>query len=328
MVRVQLVRKLNDPTLFGARPAAGAPDIPCADSGRSKIVWPSAAQPTVMRVWYHVSDSQIQRGDLNAPRLGVLRWPGQDSLFRLPSGALGLIHAATWKTGKHECDQTLTTLFHVSHDEGRTWTRSRNEVFAMLERSVRGCYAMVEPAVAELNDEAIDGVYRHRLTCAISRDEGRTWQNHKNLESLDDVTPIEPEEPETFLMGPIRQPTDRQRYPRTPGALRCNQPSCSFLDDKALITYPNGRSWWRTGRWPRDVPARLPVQTTPRAYVNPSSRRRASSPRKKPARSSSCWSSRTSSRLGVTPSRAASAAAVPPAWPIVMQPCLVRSMRP
>ena len=191
---------------------------------------------------------------------------------------------------------------YYSDDEGQTWTRSRNETFALLQRSVRGCFAMVEPAVVELKDgrllmiartnlgrcyqsfshdrgenwmeaqptdlallpgpcaleripttgdllviwsqssiqEAIDGVYRHRLTCAISKDEGKTWQNHKNLESLDDVTRIEPEEPETFLMGPIRQPTDRQRYPRTPGALRCNQPSCTFLDDKAIITYMFG----------------------------------------------------------------------------------------
>ena len=67
--------------------------------------------------------------------------------------------------------------------------------------------------------------------------EGKTWQNHKNLESLDDVARIEPGELETMLMGPTRQPTDRQRYPRTPGALRCNQPTCTFFDDKAIITY-------------------------------------------------------------------------------------------
>jgi len=304
----------------------------------------------------------------------------QVSLLRLASGALGLVHTADFETGAHECDQRGLNLFHVSEDEGRTfsppvtigppgdrvylsngqglvlgegriiipvssfigpvpnpdlpspkrvvrrgmdlgvaaprcgmaysfayysddggatWTRSRNEAFAMLDRSVRGCYAMCEPAVVELKDgrllmigrtnlgryyqsfssdhgetwlepeptdlallpspcalqripttgdllviwnptsraEAALGLYRHRLTCAISKDGGKTWQNHRNLESLDDVAYIEPDEPETLLLGRMRQPTDRKRYRHAPGALRCNQPTCTFFDDKAIITY-------------------------------------------------------------------------------------------
>jgi len=191
------------------------------------------------------------------------------------------------------------SFVYYSDDEGQSWTRSRNEAFVLLQRSVRGCYALVEPAVVELKDgrllmiartnlgrhyqacsndrgrtwmepeptdlallpspcalrripatgdllviwsqssrwEAMLGVYRHRLTCAVSKDEGGTWRHHRNLESLDDVARIEPDEPETLLLGPTRQPGDRKRYVRAPGPLRCNQPSCTFLDDKAIITY-------------------------------------------------------------------------------------------
>ena len=85
--------------------------------------------------------------------------------------------------------------------------------------------------------EAMQGLYRHRLSCAISKDEGLTWQNHKNLESLDDVSYIEPCAIERILRSPSRQPLDRVRYHRAPGPLRCNEPTCTFIDDTAVITY-------------------------------------------------------------------------------------------
>ena len=139
------------------------------------------------------------------------------------------------------------TMF--SDDEGATWKRSKNEVFVLLDKGMRGLYAAGEPSVIELKDgklmmsaahgakpgvsllspdggetwlepeamslvsppaplaikripstgdllvvwqqvsnwEGMIGLYRHRLSCAISKDEGVTWQNHRNLESLDDT---------------------------------------------------------------------------------------------------------------------------------------------
>ena len=49
--------------------------------------------------------------------------------------------------------------------------------------------------------ETLQGLYRHRLSWAISKDEGLTWQNHKNLESLDDVSYIEPTPIEQVMVG-------------------------------------------------------------------------------------------------------------------------------
>ena len=86
--------------------------------------------------------------------------------------------------------------------------------------------------------EAMRGLYRHRLTCAISQDEGKTWTHRKNLESLDDVTEIEPVGEEALLIGGMRQPEDRQRYHRAPGPLRYNDATCAFFgDEKVIITY-------------------------------------------------------------------------------------------
>jgi len=85
--------------------------------------------------------------------------------------------------------------------------------------------------------ENMIGLYRHRLSCAISKDEGETWQHHKNLESLDDTTRVEVDGFETLVSGGYRQPLDRVRYHRAPAPLRFNQPTCCFLDDKVIITY-------------------------------------------------------------------------------------------
>jgi len=85
--------------------------------------------------------------------------------------------------------------------------------------------------------ELMQGYYRHRLTCAISKDDGETWQHHRNLESLDDVAYIETPPIERLLIGKFRQPTDRKRYHRAPGPLRQNEPALTFVDGKAVITY-------------------------------------------------------------------------------------------
>lgn len=85
--------------------------------------------------------------------------------------------------------------------------------------------------------ESMQGLFRHRLSCAVSSDEGETWHHHRNLESLDDTTHVEPVGVSTVLLGGPRQPIDRTRYHRAPGVLRYSYPSCTFVDDTAIITY-------------------------------------------------------------------------------------------
>jgi len=194
-------------------------------------------------------------------------------------------------------------LAYYSDDEGRTWHRSRNEVYATIDRGVGGSYKTGEPAIAELADgrilllghtelgrlyksysedggetwleaeptdlvckagpmclkrlpdsddllviwnqvsawEQMIGIYRHRLTCAISSDGGVTWKNHKNLESLDDVSYLEPGPIEHRLTGARPcQPIDRVRYHRAPRPLRMDQPACAFHDGTAIVFHGHG----------------------------------------------------------------------------------------
>ena len=129
-----------------------------------------------------------------------------------------------------------------SEDRGETWIEPTPTELALYPSP---CNLKRIPTTGDLlviwnqisRWEAMNGLYRHRLSCAISNDEGRTWQHHKNLISLDHVTHIEPGAIEQVLMGPMRQPLDRQRYHRAPGPLRCNEPTCTFLDGTAVITH-------------------------------------------------------------------------------------------
>ena len=84
--------------------------------------------------------------------------------------------------------------------------------------------------------ESMNGLFRHRISCALSKD-GQTWQHHKNLQSLDDVTKIEPEPLGICLSGSVYQPIDRTRYHRAPGPLRLDHSCCTFHDGKAYISY-------------------------------------------------------------------------------------------
>lgn len=130
----------------------------------------------------------------------------------------------------------------ISEDRGETWMQP--------EPTQLACYpspATIKriPTTGDLiviwnqisQWETMNGLYRHRLSTAVSKDEGKTWQHHRNLESMDDTSYIEPGPIQIDLVGKFKQPVDRKRYHRAPAPLRYNQPSCTFIGDKAIITY-------------------------------------------------------------------------------------------
>ena len=243
-----------------------------------------------------------------------------DSLIQLSTGRLIVpfnnVEGAVYETkNPKECSRFGETFYtayswamqfsyvYYSDDEGHTWTRSRNEVHAAIDRGMGGSFEMGEPAVVELSDgrllmmahtdlgrlyrsysedggetwreaeptelvlkrgpislknipesgdvlviwnqisawESLSGLYRHRLSCAVSSDGGSTWKNHKNIESLDDVNRLDPEPIRFYrVTGNNRQPLDRVRYHRAPGPLRLDQPACTFCDGHAVIFYGHG----------------------------------------------------------------------------------------
>jgi len=94
-------------------------------------------------------------------------------------------------------------------------------------------------------NEILAGISRHRLSTALSFDDGVTWQHFKNLESLDDVSYVEPP-PIPLLHGVYghhyNQPEDRVRYHRAPGSVRTCYPQCRVLKDTVIIQYNYGGS--------------------------------------------------------------------------------------
>ena len=240
---------------------------------------------------------QLSTGRLVLP---VQKWFGPT-----PAGTVEEIKGC-WRFGQYflagRASSLAVSFVYYSDDQGQTWLRSRNEVFAASERGRGGVHTMIEPQVAELHDgrllmvantflgrlfrcysedggetwleaqptdlalrvsplclkripdspdvlviwsqlspwEGMLGLYRHRLSCAISKDGGLSWQHHKNLISLDDTTIIEPQPLESYPVGLLKQPIDRVRYHRAPGPLRNDHPFCTFHNGKAIICYGHG----------------------------------------------------------------------------------------
>ena len=94
--------------------------------------------------------------------------------------------------------------------------------------------------------EILSGLHRTRLTCAVSRDEGQTWANFKNVESLDDRSEVPPPPSsllqiyEQFESYGYHQPGDTKRYYRAPGVLRICYPDALFVEEEAIIVYDWG----------------------------------------------------------------------------------------
>ncbi|MBI2498073.1 MAG: exo-alpha-sialidase [Opitutae bacterium] len=129
-----------------------------------------------------------------------------------------------------------------SEDKGVTWLEAQPTPLlgppapcCLVRRPGTGDLLAIWTQVSAF--EVMQGLYRHRLTCAVSHDGGVTWTNHRNFESLDDTTRIEDEIPQATLFGTARQPVDRKRYFRAPGPLRASYATCTFVGGKAIVTY-------------------------------------------------------------------------------------------
>ena len=141
---------------------------------------------------------------------------------------------------------SLGRLFRsYTEDQGCTWLEA--EPTDLVQRRSPLCLERIGGTSDLLviwnqlsNWEQMCGLHRHRLSCAVSKDNGLSWQHHKNLESLDDTSRLEPEPLASWLLGTGSghyQPLDRVRYHRAPGPLRNDHPCCLFHDGQAIISY-------------------------------------------------------------------------------------------
>jgi sialidase-1 len=79
--------------------------------------------------------------------------------------------------------------------------------------------------------EILRGQHRHRLSSAISSDDGKTWKHFRNLESRDQTSHVEPPPIKVYRM---------EKYQYAEGPNRICYPSVAFMGDEAAICYDYG----------------------------------------------------------------------------------------
>ena len=130
----------------------------------------------------------------------------------------------------------------LSHDGGETWSITTPTTLAASRSPVSlrrfGANGDLLVIWSQASKEEIDfGLVRTRLSCAISRDDGMTWECFNNLESLDDLTRVEP----TPANVPEREKGTSPLIWQCPvvpkGYLNCSYPSCSVIGDRVYVTY-------------------------------------------------------------------------------------------
>ena len=146
-----------------------------------------------------------------------------------------------------------------SSDQGLTWSEPEP---TDLASSYSPASLKTIPGTGDLLcvwNQASPGEIRHgfgrmRMSCAVSKDDGETWECFQNLESLDDRARIEPPSVDGVAdsvseehvkehrkalaseMPPQQAPTEfTDKYPRWPGYCWNDYPSASFTTDGNVV---------------------------------------------------------------------------------------------
>jgi hypothetical protein len=197
--------------------------------------------------WVYYSDDEGKTWNRSLSELFVLLDKGrrgythfeEPGLEELPDGSLLMF-------GRTELGRPYQS---ISKDQGVSWT---NPEPVQLASAYTPTLLMRIPSTKDLlvawnqisTEEMLTGLNRHRLSTAISKDEGKTWTHFRNLESMDDRVRIEPPqgEPKVYRMENYAylQPTDLKRYPHAPGCSRICYPTVAFAKDEVTFVYDYG----------------------------------------------------------------------------------------
>jgi len=127
----------------------------------------------------------------------------------------------------------------VSHskDRGESWTEPQpGPLASSYAPLLLARVPMTHDLLAIWNQaspkEILAGLHRHRLTAAVSSDDGQNWKHFRNLESRDATTHVDPPPVEVYRMKDYK-------YTEGPPARIC-YPSVAFVGDEAAITYDYG----------------------------------------------------------------------------------------
>ena len=139
-----------------------------------------------------------------------------------------------------------------STDDGATWSAPEAAALAasnspIVVRCIPGTDDLLTIWNQASNDEIRNGHARCRLSTAISKDKGVSWEHFRNLESQDTCAYVEPEPParepvkkrEDIRMCSLTR--DETEYELTGSKyVNCSYPSILFFDGLALVTYDAG----------------------------------------------------------------------------------------
>ena len=214
-------------------------------------------------VFYSDDEGQTWQKSANSVVIVVDYWtPGTPDVFAAfeEPTAVELRDGRVLMVGRNRMGRQFQTF---SSDGGMTWSIAEPTELA-------SSYAPAEirriPATGDLlicwnqisKQEIIDGLNRHRLTVAISTDEGKTWGNFKNLYALDDYNYVRPDPPQIIVPGDqwvergpgevpgvgsmgvenvYMLPEDRSRYHREPAGIRTCYPLLCITDEEVLVSY-------------------------------------------------------------------------------------------
>lgn len=193
--------------------------------------------------WVYYSDDEGETWKKSRSELFVANDQGKKGIFQFEEPVVEELNdGRLLMLGRTEMGRHYVSF---SKNEGVTWTPP---VAGPVAAAYTPTLLRRIPSTGDLlmvwnqtsTKEAAVGLQRHRLSCAISQDEGETWGHYHNLESLDNIRYVEPPPADPITVYrklPYVQPTDSQRYPHAPGPLRVCYPSVAFVEKEMIVVY-------------------------------------------------------------------------------------------
>ena len=214
-------------------------------SGNGMVVLDDGSLMIIMGSRCHISTDGGQTwGEPRPLNCEAMGSPSNLSCIKLQSGKLALAHRGREEAGRGtEMFNWNPFYLSVSEDGGQTWT-------PILPNDLASSYSPPRlrriPSTGDLlcvwnqvsRDEIKRGYRRRRLSAAISRDSGASWEWFKTIEvsdGMEDVERVVPQEPITPVVGLPEVGTLPE------GFTTFDYPNVWFAGDKVYLTYH--RSW-------------------------------------------------------------------------------------
>jgi len=217
-----------------------------------------AQWPEMDYAWCYYSDDEGETWSRSDREIVIWKddgyggmWPvDEPNIIELSDGrimmfartTLGRIYKVFSEDGGHRWWYPEPTELASSYSPCRLRRILKNPPTPLFQRGERGDLICVWNQVS--GEEIRNGCRRNRLSVAISRDDGSTWEHFKTIEATPPLKPvgrIEPEEP-----GMVR--ARRELGELDPDFATVSYPNIGFHGDEVLISYQWARLHPRQGQ--------------------------------------------------------------------------------